>query len=71
MVAKMMNRQYLGFEIVKKYHEFAKERLDRNVYRLREPQGAYEVGETMCLFDMESVDLSRVVSKRGGSGPRA
>jgi site-specific DNA-methyltransferase (adenine-specific) len=35
VVSKQMNRNYLGFEIVKKYHEFAKKRLEKNLYRLK------------------------------------
>ncbi len=34
-VSKSLGRQYLGFEIVKKYYNFAKKRLDKNVYRLK------------------------------------
>ncbi len=36
VVSKMMNRRYLGFEIVKDYYDFAKRRLDQNLYRIRE-----------------------------------
>jgi site-specific DNA-methyltransferase (adenine-specific) len=35
VVSKMMKRQYIGFEIVKAYYEFAKKRLDNNVYRIK------------------------------------
>jgi len=35
VVAKMMKRHYLGFEIVKEYFEFAKERLERGSYRIK------------------------------------
>jgi site-specific DNA-methyltransferase (adenine-specific) len=35
MIAKQMSRNYLGFEIVKKYYDFAKKRLDANQYRIR------------------------------------
>lgn len=35
VVAKMMDRQYIGFEIVKGYYEFAKKRLDTGVYRIK------------------------------------
>jgi len=34
-VSKSLGRKYLGFEIVKKYYNFAKKRLDKNVYRLK------------------------------------
>lgn len=35
MIAKQMERDYIGFEIVKRYYEFAKKRLDGNIYRLK------------------------------------
>ena len=35
VVSKMLERQYLGFEIVKDYYDFAKKRLQQNVYRLK------------------------------------
>ena len=35
VVSKMLGRKYLGFEIVKQYHNFASRRLQKNVYRLK------------------------------------
>ncbi|MGQ9738057.1 MAG: DNA-methyltransferase [Armatimonadota bacterium] len=35
VVAKQMGRQYIGFEIVPRYYEFALKRLEKDVYRLR------------------------------------
>lgn len=35
VVSKMLNRQFIGFEIVKEYYEFAKKRLDNNIYRIK------------------------------------
>jgi site-specific DNA-methyltransferase (adenine-specific) len=35
MMGKQMKRIYLGFEIVPKYYDFAKKRLDENLYRVR------------------------------------
>lgn len=35
VISKSMGRKYLGYEIVKKYYNFAKKRLDKNVYRLK------------------------------------
>jgi len=35
VVSKMENRNYAGFEIVKKYFEFINERLDSNSYRIK------------------------------------
>jgi len=34
-ISKSMGRKFLGYEIVKKYYNFAKKRLDKNVYRLK------------------------------------
>ncbi|MEM3084222.1 MAG: site-specific DNA-methyltransferase [Nitrososphaerales archaeon] len=36
VVSKMLGRQYIGFEIVRAYYEFAKERLERDVYRIKD-----------------------------------
>ena len=36
VVSKMLKRHYTGFEVVKEYYEFAKERLDKNVYRIKQ-----------------------------------
>jgi len=35
VVSKMMKRQYIGFEIVKEYFEFAQKRLGENIYRIK------------------------------------
>lgn len=35
VVAKMLGRQYAGFEIVKEYYDFAKKRLDGDLYRIK------------------------------------
>jgi site-specific DNA-methyltransferase (adenine-specific) len=35
VVSKMKGRQYIGFEVVKEYYEFALERLEKNEYRLK------------------------------------
>jgi len=35
IISKMLGRQYLGFEIVKQYYDFANKRLQKNVYRLK------------------------------------
>jgi site-specific DNA-methyltransferase (adenine-specific) len=36
VVSKMNNRQFIGYEIVKEYYEFAQERLEKNVYRIED-----------------------------------
>ena len=49
VVAKMLKRKYIGFEIVKEYFEFAQERLEKGVYRI----AAADVGiktKTLPLF---------------------
>jgi len=35
VISKMLGRQYLGFEIVKQYYDFANKRLKKNIYRLK------------------------------------
>ncbi len=35
MISKKHGRKFLGFEIVKEYYNFAKKRLDKNVYRIK------------------------------------
>ena len=35
VISKMLGRQYLGFETVKQYYNFANKRLKKNVYRLK------------------------------------
>lgn len=34
-ISKMLNRRYIGFEIVKEYYEFISERLENNAYRIK------------------------------------
>ncbi|MFQ5941146.1 MAG: DNA-methyltransferase [Nitrososphaerales archaeon] len=47
VVSKMLNRKYLGFEIVKEYFNFAKERLEKDMYRIKEDA---ELTKTLDLF---------------------
>lgn len=47
VVSKMLKRRYIGFEIVEEYFEFAKERLDKGVYRIKDESG---FPETYSLF---------------------
>jgi len=35
IISKMLKRQYIGFEVVKEYYEFAKERLEKDIYRIK------------------------------------
>jgi len=50
VVSKMLNRQYIGFEIVKEYYEFAKERLEKNLYRIKEKYNIH-TQPLLKLFD--------------------
>jgi site-specific DNA-methyltransferase (adenine-specific) len=44
VVSKALGRRYVGFEIVKEYFEFAKKRLDRDEYRIRDDATEREHG---------------------------
>ena len=48
VVSKMLNRLYIGFEIVKEYYKFAKERLEKNIYRIKEREN---IEKQPSLFD--------------------
>jgi len=50
VVSRMLNRRYVGFEIVREYYDFAKERLDKGVYRI-ESDDAVAARDEMPLFD--------------------
>lgn len=50
VVSKMLKRRYVGFEIVKEYYEFARERLDRGVYRIADEEPGKTV--VMDLFEV-------------------
>jgi site-specific DNA-methyltransferase (adenine-specific) len=39
VVCKMMKRNFIGFEIVKEYYEFAEKRLKEELYRVKEEEG--------------------------------
>ncbi|ATZ61283.2 MAG: site-specific DNA-methyltransferase [Methanosarcinales archaeon Met12] len=51
VVSKMMKRQYIGFEIVKEYYEFAQKRLNENKYRIKEVEEKFQ--KTLNLFEIE------------------
>ncbi len=55
VVSKMLGRKYIGFEIVKDYYEFAKERLDKNLYRIKDKSDSKINGNLVLtgLFDMK------------------
>lgn len=48
ILSKLMKRKYIGFEIEKRYYDFAKERLVSNSYRLKSKNKA--TAETLNLF---------------------
>jgi len=47
VVSKMFGRQYIGFELVKEYYDFAYERLEKNMYRIKEEDASVQPS----LFD--------------------
>jgi site-specific DNA-methyltransferase (adenine-specific) len=47
MVSRMLNRRYIGFEIVREYYEFARERLEKDIYRIKDRGDR----KNRCLFD--------------------
>lgn len=51
VVSKMFKRQYIGFEIVKEYYEFSKERLDKDIYRIKEETRDKKNQTSLSLFD--------------------
>lgn len=53
VVSKMMKRQYIGFEIVKEYYEFAQKRLVENIYRVKEVTEGSKNQTLLPLFEME------------------
>ena len=54
VVSKMLKRQYIGFEIVKDYYEFAKKRLDKNLYRIKTEMVDKETGHVLLdLFNVK------------------
>lgn len=55
VVSKILNRQYIGFEIVKEYYEFARERLERNLYRIKEKEEINRSQTLLSLFDSEKI----------------
>jgi len=48
VVSKMHNRQYTGFEVAEEYYAFAKERLDKNAYRITADR---DESQRLPLFD--------------------
>jgi len=53
VVSKMLNRQYIGFEIVKEYYEFAKKRLEKDIYRIKDTKGEEKAQTSLNLFNIE------------------
>jgi len=52
IVSKMLHRNYIGFEIVKEYYQFVKERIEKNTYRIKEGKENKKC-TTLTLFDVE------------------
>ncbi len=49
VVSKMEERKYLGFEIVKEYYDFISERLEKNVYRIKDKAESKEITEQISI----------------------
>lgn len=50
VVAQMMGRKYIGYEVVKEYFEFAQTRLQEKQYRVRANDISPTTGETLPIF---------------------
>lgn len=50
VVSKIMKRQYIGFEVVKGYYEFARERLEKDLYRIGDKAKLSGESDTRDLF---------------------
>lgn len=64
VVAHMYGRRYVGFEIVKEYYDFAKKRLEENIYRIQsmpkfkmetQTQGTFVMDRPRKITPMKSV----------------
>jgi len=53
VVSKKLKRQFIGFEIVKEYYKFAKERIDKNIYRIKNEDKNENKNSSLLLFDLE------------------
>ncbi|MCX8027155.1 MAG: site-specific DNA-methyltransferase [Thermodesulfovibrionales bacterium] len=51
VISKLMNRRYIGFEIVKEYYEFAKKRLEENLYTIKDNQQRITSNIPLNLFE--------------------
>jgi len=54
VVSKMIKRQYIGFEIVKEYYEFARERLEKDIYRIKSNLKE-NIPQSLELFDTREI----------------
>lgn len=50
VICKMENRNYIGFEIVKEYYDFIIQRLEKNLYRIKEEEMILEEENKYMLF---------------------
>jgi len=53
VVSKKLKRKFIGFEIVKEYYKFAKERIDKNIYRIKNEDKNENKNSSLLLFDLE------------------
>lgn len=54
IVSKMLKRQYIGFEVVKKYYEFARKRLEKGLYRVKSEMAGNKNKFALELFDIKN-----------------
>jgi len=50
IVSKMLNRKFIGFEIVKEYYEFAQKRLNENIYKIKVNKEDFEKQKLITEF---------------------
>jgi len=55
VISKMLKRKYIGFEIVKEYYNFAKERLEKNQYRINDKNNINDSNSIQPSFKFGSV----------------
>ena len=55
VVAQMMKRKYIGYEIVPEYYEFVRTRLETKRYRISDPKASLgKAADPMPLFEVEA-----------------
>lgn len=70
VVSKLLDRQYIGFEIVKEYFEFANERLEKGKYRIKSEESARVNSDVWTLFDKKEIYGFQEKRKRNRNASR-